>query len=127
MCHWTLVVCDAGVTRDVLANLVISGIPSDPFRLGLLFELNRTTKSHYELKSMPGFTAKEFVHEFPVCSVYFAGITQRSETDIINIGTSLAAKPPLRMFGLLKETGLRKNIQAIMCLLTIVRTGRGTW
>jgi hypothetical protein len=94
ICHWTLLVCDHGVTRDTLAKLNLSGPSSDPFRLGLLFELRRTTKSHYELQSMPGITAQRFVYEFPVCSVYFAGVTQREETDIIKMGIVL--QPPGR-------------------------------
>lgn len=86
LCHWAVLICNIGITRDLLERFLQRGSLSEALRLGLLFELRRITTTHYELVNMPEFTAKDLALEFPDCSVIFVGATQKENSDIIGIG-----------------------------------------
>jgi hypothetical protein len=88
LCHWAVLICDLGITRETLPDLILGSLTgtSHVLQLGLLFELRRTGSTEYEVSNMPSFTADDLAKEFPICSVIFAGTTQQEEDDIITSG-----------------------------------------
>lgn len=89
LCHWTVLICGSGITREFLELLLSSDAASyDALPLGLVFELRRTGKREYEVVSMPGFTLNDLVTLFPNSRPAYAGTTQLAETEIITLGSN---------------------------------------